>query len=99
MGVTRRVQLALVIVIANAALALWSPPPAHAEPICVSHQGWCEDTPCTQQNWRTICRQILGITCPCSVCEGFCVNLQTCEWGQTRGYVTCYIGGPDMPCP
>ncbi len=98
MDVRRAIQLASLIVIVNATAALLYPRPAGAG-ICSPIANFCDDIPCTNQNYATLCRIELGVTCPCKVCEGLCVNVETCAPGQTLGFVTCLIGDPAHPCP
>jgi hypothetical protein len=95
----RTIQLASLIVITNAVIALLSPPRAVADQ-CFS-QGFCDDVPCNPagDDYKTLCRIVLGVTCPCKVCEGFCTNVGTCAQGETRGWITCVIGDPEHPCP
>lgn len=102
MDVRRKIQLACLIVIVNAAIALlpFSSPPAQAEPICVSTQSFCNDVPCADDGpYKGVCKAVLNITCPCAVCEGLCVNVSTCPGANPQGWVTCRIAGPGSPCP
>lgn len=103
MDVRRKIQLASLIVIVNAAIALFSPlssPPAQADPICIPTQAFCNDVPCNQDGpYKQVCKVVLNVTCPCSVCEGLCVDVGTCPGANPQGWVTCRIAGPGSPCP